>query len=163
MTTEKKWCILPISMTVTYQFIVHRRALKHGTTIISTPLILTWGDSPMKMRTGRSAVPEGINTRLILENYQFKHPSADVYFLPITQVTAINHGSPRKESRNPPNAKIQWAQWHRKSVYYLQRPLDDLRNVSGFESSTHGNTDFAAHNVNSYSLFRSTTAPWFLT
>jgi hypothetical protein len=77
-----------------------------------------------------TGIPEGINTRLLLKNYQFSHPNAAVYFLPINQVTAINHGSPRQDFSSPPNAKIQWAQWHRKTAYYLQRPLDDLKAVS---------------------------------
>jgi len=103
-----------------------RRALKIGSTIISTPLILTWGQGNLRLKGDIDS--EKINSRLLLENYQFKHPSVDVYFLPITQVTAINHGSHRKGSSNPPNAKIEWAKWNQKSNYYLQKPIEDLRN-----------------------------------
>jgi hypothetical protein len=91
-------------------------------------LILTWGQGNLRLKGDIDS--EKINSRLLLENYQFKHPSVDVYFLPITQVTAINHGSHRKGSSNPPNAKIEWAKWNQKSNYYLQKPIEDLRNVS---------------------------------
>jgi hypothetical protein len=73
------------------------------------------------------AVP--INPSMQLLNYQFSHPKSTVYLLPINQMIGINHNSARSDSGQVPNAKLRWATWNKKSIYALQRPLEDLKKV----------------------------------
>jgi hypothetical protein len=92
----------------------------------------TWGKHMFEINTthiGYSGI-EDMNILSIFLNYQFSHPDSSVYFFPINQVIAINHNSNRSEDGTAPNAKLQWATWNRKSAYYLERPLHDLKNVS---------------------------------
>jgi hypothetical protein len=73
---------------------------------------------------------EDINNISLFLNYQFSHPDSSVFFFPINQVIAINHNSDRSKGGVEPNAQIRWATWNRKSTYFLERPIQDLKNVS---------------------------------
>jgi hypothetical protein len=73
-----------------------------------------------------------INPWMQLLNYEFSHPKSSVYFLPINQMSGINHNSERLDSGKPPNARLRWATWNSKSNYMLQRPLEDLKRVSAY-------------------------------
>lgn len=111
---------------------LHRRLLKSGSNIISAPLLATWGQSMFEIDPDefhQQGLADMNNISLFL-NYQFSHPNSSVFFFPINQAIAINHNSDRRKGGNPPNAKLEWATWNRKSMYYLARPLQDLENVS---------------------------------
>jgi len=107
-----------------------RRLLDEGSTIISAPLITTWGQHMFEINTTGVHFPgiEDINNISLFLNYQFSHPDSSVFFFPINQVIAINHNSDRSKGGVEPNAQIRWATWNRKSTYFLERPIQDLKN-----------------------------------
>jgi len=101
-----------------------RRNLTKGTTIISSPMIHVWDRSTMEQDELNSTdVTEGltVNPTMQMLNYQFSHAQSSLYLLPINQMAAINHAG------SATNAKLQWATWDKKSSYYLQRPMEDLK------------------------------------
>jgi len=104
-----------------------RRHLKEGTTIISSPMIHVWGRDTMNFNLSLVDDDIPISPSMQILNYQFSHPKSSIYLLPINQMIGINHNSARSASGQPPNAKLRWAAWNKKSVYALQRPLDDLK------------------------------------
>lgn len=140
-STSWPWCILKVSRynrsTIMYEHssnddqisTTFRRHLEEGTTIISSPMIHVWGRETMDFNLTLVDGDIPINPSMQLLNYQFSHPKSSVYFLPINQMIAINHNSARTVHGQPPNAKLRWASWNKKSVYALQRPLDDLKKV----------------------------------
>uniref|UniRef100_A0A7S4JNF3 SET domain-containing protein n=1 Tax=Odontella aurita TaxID=265563 RepID=A0A7S4JNF3_9STRA len=98
-----------------------RRLIPKGETIIPAPLLCTWGrhmfDVPQKSQRGN------INRKQLLYNYQLTHPESSVLFFPTNTAITINH------SRERENARLRWSNTDRKSMYYLQRPIADLRKV----------------------------------
>lgn len=81
------------------------------------------------MTMNSSETPSGVNPTQLLMNYQLGHPNSSVLFLPINPLVGINHMSPRMPNGSPPNAELRWSEWDKKSHYYLQRPLEDLKEV----------------------------------
>jgi hypothetical protein len=70
-----------------------------------------------------------INEKLLFLNYQFSHPRSSVYFFPISHAFMFNHDSERVNGGTRPNAELRWADWSKKSQYFLQKPLEDLMKV----------------------------------
>jgi len=103
-----------------------RRFLKQGQTVLSSPMVHTWGRKYFEI--DRSNITEDINPLMQMLNYQFTHADSLVHFLPINQVIAINHNSKRMPNGQQPNVEIRWASWDKRSSYYLERPLEDLKN-----------------------------------
>ena len=116
---------------VTYILNVHhvrhnrRRPIAKGDVIIPAPLLCTWGRHMFELEGDH--MPNNTNKINLAYNYQYANPSSSVLFLPLTPAITINHRSQRGQLRSKPNARLRWSQTNKKSIYYLQRPLEDLR------------------------------------
>uniref|UniRef100_A0A7S1GRS0 SET domain-containing protein n=1 Tax=Cyclophora tenuis TaxID=216820 RepID=A0A7S1GRS0_CYCTE len=102
-----------------------RRFLPEGTTIISSPLVATYGRELFEVDPASS--PDGINPTMLFLNYQLFHPNSSVYFFPINHALMINHNSARRENGQTPNARLRWSSRSKKALFYLARPLEDLK------------------------------------
>jgi hypothetical protein len=100
-----------------------------GSVIITSPLLVNYGAAVFNVRPQADIATE-INPLQLIYNYHFYHPNSSAYFFPINTAIAINHQSTRYYDRyNPlsPNAEVRWSTTERKSSYYLQRQLGDLK------------------------------------
>jgi hypothetical protein len=61
-----------------------------------------------------------INSKQLMTNYHFGHPNSSIAFLPLTQLIAINH------NRAAPNARVEFSRRDPKTIYLLQRPIEDI-------------------------------------
>jgi len=102
-----------------------RRFIPKGSVIISAPLLCTWGRHMFDMNA--PYLPEGINKKHLKLNYQLAHKDSSVFFFPINTAIAINHQSAKSKSGNSPNAEMRWSISDKKSLYYQQRTLEDLK------------------------------------
>ena len=103
-----------------------RRFILEGSVIIFSPMLVTYGAEVLRTRPDL----DDINPKQLVYNYQYSHPNSSAYFFPINTAIAINHQSTRQDTiYNPysPNAALRWSTSERKSRYYLQRHLDDLK------------------------------------
>lgn len=102
-----------------------RRFIKEGNVIIQSPLLLTWGRHMFEMNA--THLPRDILRKQLIYNYQFAHPESSVLFFPANTAFMINHQSERTPGGISPNAEIRWSVSDKRSMYYLQRHLDDLK------------------------------------
>ena len=74
-------------------------------------------------------VPRNYSTNRInlAYNYQYASPNSSVLFFPANTAITINHRSQRGWLGPKPNAELRWSRTNKKSMYYLQRPLEDLK------------------------------------
>lgn len=93
------------------------RLIPKGGTIIPAPLLCTWGRHMFDVRPAKSDVTR----KQLAYNYQYAHPESSLLFFPTNTAITINHHSERT------NAELRWSETDRKSMYYLQRPLEDLK------------------------------------
>lgn len=96
-----------------------RRFIKKGQTIIPAPLIVTWGRDMFELN--KPHLPQDINRKQLVYNYQYAHPDSSALFFPTNTAIMINH------RKHQPNAEIRWSKTDKKSSYYLQRTLNDLK------------------------------------
>ena len=103
-----------------------RRRMTEGDVITPAPLIATYGRHMFNL-VGRH-LPEDINTINLALNYQFSHPGSSLYLFPTTSALLINHRSANQRwGGTKPNAELRWSTTDRKSAYFLQRTLEDLK------------------------------------
>jgi hypothetical protein len=76
-------------------------------------------------------LPDDIITTQLIYNYQYGHPDSSVLFFPTNTAITINHKRPRNPSGDLPNAELRWSTRDNRSSYFLQRPLEALKDVSG--------------------------------
>ena len=57
------------------------------------------------------------------------HPESSILLFPIDTAFAINHASGRGYKSKNPNAELRWSQTDKKSMYYQQSRLEDLKRV----------------------------------
>lgn len=105
----------------------NRRPMKAGQIIISAPMMTTFGEHQFKANVTKAE--HDINEYQLFLNYHFSHPDSSVYFFPINHAFTINHNSDRPRGGVKPNAELRWATWNKKSAYYLERSLEDLKKV----------------------------------
>ena len=67
-----------------------------------------------------------VNRKQLAYNYQYAHPESSVLFFPTNTAITINHHSKAH------NAVIRWSEKDKKSMYFLQRPLEELKKVRNF-------------------------------
>jgi len=92
----------------------------------------TFGEDMMSLnvtKANETMVGAEINPQLLFLNYQFSHPQSSVYFFPINHGYIFNHNSRMMPGGQAPNAQLRWSNWNKKSNYFLQRPLEDLKKV----------------------------------
>ena len=70
-----------------------------------------------------------INSKQLFYNYHFGHKNSSVMFFPLNQAYAINHNSKRKSSGVEPNVRVEFSTKEKRSRYFLQRTLDELKQV----------------------------------
>jgi len=104
-----------------------RRHLSKDQIIIPAPLLNTWGRKEFDL--GGSHIPENVNKKQLIYNYQFAHPESSILFFPTNSAVLINHNSERMLNGSPPNARLSWSKSSKKSLYFLQRHLEDLQEV----------------------------------
>ena len=108
-----------------------RRFLPKGTTIITAPLIPLFGIEEMGLNVTNNP-NRRVNPIKLMYNYHFGHPNSTAFFFPGTTAISINHNSNRNSASGwkEANVKLQWASsWDKKTRYFLQRPLEDLKKV----------------------------------
>ena len=97
-----------------------------GDVIIPAPLLATYGRHMFNLK-GRH-VPDDANKVNLALNYQFSHPESSLHLFPTTSALLVNHRSANQRWGGiKPNAELRWSTTDRKSVYFLQRTLEDLR------------------------------------
>eukprot|EP00560_Eucampia_antarctica_P004260 CAMPEP_0197838076 /NCGR_PEP_ID=MMETSP1437-20131217/34196_1 /TAXON_ID=49252 ORGANISM="Eucampia antarctica, Strain CCMP1452" /NCGR_SAMPLE_ID=MMETSP1437 /ASSEMBLY_ACC=CAM_ASM_001096 /LENGTH=655 /DNA_ID=CAMNT_0043445605 /DNA_START=42 /DNA_END=2006 /DNA_ORIENTATION=- len=102
-----------------------RRYLPKDQIIIPAPLLNTWGRAEFDLREYNMA--GNINKKQLIYNYQFAHPESSILFFPTNSAVLINHNSERMFNGSPPNAELRWSTSSKKSLYFLQRHLEDLK------------------------------------
>lgn len=96
-----------------------RRNLKAGAIIHSSPVIVAHRTLMEMNYTGHN--PPVINKKQLVLNYHFGHPDSSILFMPLTQLTAVNHDA------KSPNARVEFSSRERTKSRYLQhRPLEDI-------------------------------------
>lgn len=104
-----------------------RRPIRSGETIIPSPMINTWGRDLFNM--SEEDLLKGINRKQLVYNYMWSHPESSLLLLPINAAVTINHASERGEKGRGPNAELKWSKTDKKSMYYQQSRLDELKKV----------------------------------
>mmetsp|Transcript_17467 Transcript_17467/g.27205 ORF Transcript_17467/g.27205 Transcript_17467/m.27205 type:complete len:1232 (-) Transcript_17467:51-3746(-) len=97
-----------------------RRFIAKGDKIIVSPMLNTWGRQRLNMNKDRAE--HDVNEKQLIYNYHFGHPNSTLLLFPVTRSISINHSS------KSPNAKVRWSPTDKKTQYYLQRHVNDLRN-----------------------------------
>jgi len=114
---EPDFCHL---LNLFHAFVAYRRFIANGTTIIGAPLLHTWGREIFNLQDHR---------KHLMYNYQLSHPESSVLFFPTNAAIVINHSSLRMDQANGPNAELKWSMKDKRTAYYLQRHLSDLKQV----------------------------------
>jgi hypothetical protein len=96
-----------------------RRQMKKGSVIHSSPLVAAPRDF-LEMNHPNAQ----INSKQLIMNYHFGHIDSSLLFMPLTQLTAVNHQS--KRMGQEPNAKVAFSRRHPKTRYMLERSLRDI-------------------------------------
>ena len=104
-----------------------RRFIAEGDVIIASPLLNNWGRQNLALHTNRTGVDGESNDMQLIYNYMYGHPESNLLLFPVTRSNMINHRSAKDGSG--PNAKVRWSPTDKKTQYYLQRHLADLRQV----------------------------------
>ena len=104
-----------------------RRPILLGETIIPSPMLNSWGRDIFNMDAEET--PKGINKKQLVYNYMWSHPKSSLLLFPTNTAITINHASDRDSSKILPNAELRWSQTDKKSMYYLQTHLHDLKKV----------------------------------
>lgn len=111
-----------------------RRPIKKGHLIIPSPMLNSWGRDIFDI--SKKDIPkhlQDVNKKQLVYNYQWAHPDSSLLLFPTNTAITINHASDRrtnkkKKSGGPkPNAKLRWSTTDKKSMYFLQKPLEDLK------------------------------------
>lgn len=105
-----------------------RHSIAEGEVITSSPMLNTWGREMLEMNADR--VEHDVTDKQLIYNYHYGHPNSTLLLFPLTRSIGINHKS-TAHSSDPcgmgPNAKLRWSPTHKKTQYYLQRHINDLK------------------------------------
>mmetsp|Transcript_20107 Transcript_20107/g.27934 ORF Transcript_20107/g.27934 Transcript_20107/m.27934 type:complete len:296 (+) Transcript_20107:94-981(+) len=87
--------------------------------------MLSWGRETYVLN--ETFLPPDIQKTQLVMNYQYAHPDSSALFFPLTTALMVNHNSIRMPGGAIANAELKWSTWNKKSAYFLQRPLEDLK------------------------------------
>ena len=104
-----------------------RRFISDGDVIIASPMLNNWGRQKFNLNVNRTGVDGEANEKQLIYNYMYAHPNSTLLLFPVTRVNMINHKS--IHDGIGPNARLRWSTSDKKTQYYLQRHLEDLRKV----------------------------------
>ena len=94
--------------------------------MISAPAITA---SRSMFELNSTKIPFEINQQQLLLNYHFGQKNSSTLFFPLNHAFAINHNSKRKISGKAPNVRVQFSTDEKRSRYFLERSLSDLKKV----------------------------------
>jgi len=104
-----------------------RRPIARGTTIIPAPMLNSWGRDIFNITS--EEIKHDVNTKQLIYNYLWTHPESSLLLFPVNTAIAINHASNRRFSRTRPNAELRFSRTDKKSMYYQQSHLEELKKV----------------------------------
>ena len=103
-----------------------RHDIVKGQTITAAPMLNLWDREILKMDTDRAK--HDVNDKQLIYNYHYGNPNSTLLLFPLTRSVAINHRSVRSDpSRKGPNAKLRWSPTHKKTQFYLEGHINELR------------------------------------
>jgi hypothetical protein len=107
------------------------RPLKKGDVIVPAPVLQINNKNALRMPAF-----EGRRKQLLL-NYCFGHSESTMLLCPYSNANLLNHCSKRRPGLHPcgerhrPNAKLRWSKWDQGTFTWIEKSLDDIRELKG--------------------------------